>query len=169
AAFAETRCQPLGQARIRFGMKHVRDMHQAFSLIPDRAYYFWMRMTEICDSKTAEKIEIGVAVSVLEVRSFAANPRDRKTSVDIDNVAVGEVDYLSVVHVRVWRILDVADSLRGRSETRAPRFTTSVPIPERVKTSSNTAWRTRPSMIWVLATPFCSASMQHSTLGIIPS
>ena len=48
-----------------------------------------------------------------------------------------------------------------------PRFT-MVPRPASVKTSSSRAWGTRPSRMVAASTPEFTASMQFSTLGIMP-
>jgi hypothetical protein len=45
---------------------------------------------------------------------------------------------------------------------------TMVPTPASVKTSSSSAWGTRPSMMTADSTPEFTASMQFSTLGIMP-
>ena len=43
-----------------------------------------------------------------------------------------------------------------------------VPMPAFVNTSSSTACSTRPSMIWAVCTPPCTASIAHRTFGSIP-
>ena len=45
---------------------------------------------------------------------------------------------------------------------------TMVPAPSSVSSSIKMAWGTRPSMITTWFTPFSMASMQQSTLGIMP-
>src|SRR6202035_3237558 len=93
--------------------------------------------------------------------------RQRQASVNIDHVSMREFYYLGVVHRALppCALREVSLKL----ETLARCWTTSVPIPERVKISSSTACLLRPSIIWVFATPLLSASIQHSTFGIMPS
>ena len=55
-------------------------------------------MTEAGDREPAEKIEIAVAVGVVQVRAVPARERDRQASVHIDHVPMREFDYLGVVH-----------------------------------------------------------------------
>ena len=45
---------------------------------------------------------------------------------------------------------------------------TMVPAPSSVRISIRMEWGTRPSMMIALSTPQWMASMQHSTLGIMP-
>jgi hypothetical protein len=165
---AEMIRQSLDQSRRRLGMKNVGNVRELFRLLLDRAHDARISMTEAGDGEPAEEIEIAVAVGIVKIRAVAAGEREREASVDIDLVAMGEFYYLGVVH-RDLPPLCALRALSLKAETLARCWTTSVPMPERVKISSRTACLLRPSIIWVFATPLLSASIQHSTFGIIPS
>src|ERR1700722_2121018 len=159
--------EPLDQSGGRLGVKHVGNVRELFRLFLDRAHDARISMAKTSYRKPAEKIEIAIAVGVIEIRAMPARKGQRQASVHIDHVLMREFYDLGVVH----RILPPC-ALRAVSlsaDTLARRCTTSVPIPERVKISSSTACLFLPSIMWVFATPLFSASMQHSTFGIIPS
>src|ERR1700730_7362264 len=160
--------QPLNQSRGRLGVKNVGNVRELFRLLLDRAHDAGISMTEAGDREPAEKIEIAVTVSIIKIRAMPARERERKASVNIDHVSMCEFDYLGVVH-RVLPPLCDRRAVSLKADTFARCWTPSVPIPERVKISSRTACLLRPSIIWVFATPLLSASIQHSTFGIIPS
>ena len=66
-------------------------------------------MAEAGDREPAEKIQVTVAVSVIEIRAFAAGERERQASVDIDHVGVGEFDYFGAVHFPMLRLTVVTE------------------------------------------------------------
>src|SRR5260370_29443386 len=159
--------EPLDQSRRRLGVKDVGNVRELFRLLLDRAHDPRISVPEAGNRESAENIEIAVAVGVVQIRAMPARERQRQASVNIDHVPMREFYDLGVVHRCLPPCAARAVSLNA--DTLARRCTTSVPIPERVKISSSTACLLRPSIIWVFATPLFSASMQHSTFGIIPS
>src|SRR5208282_6733777 len=148
--------QPLTEPRHRLAVKHIRYVSKFGRLLLDRAYDPRMRVAQRGDGEAAEEIQVTVAVGIVEVGALAAHECQRLTSVDVDLVAMRELDDLCVVHVSLIRRLAAAGmpskrehapyrcagtrhAARFRSVTLAPESTTSVPTPERVKISSNTA------------------------------
>ncbi len=55
-------------------------------------------MAQAGDRESAEEIEVAVAVGVVEISALAAVERDRKASVDIDQVLVGQLEDFRIIH-----------------------------------------------------------------------
>src|SRR6267154_1279357 len=90
--------QPLDQSRRRLGMEDVGNVSELFRLLLDRAHDARISMTKAGDRQPAEKIEIAVAVGVVEICAIPAREREWQTSVNIDHVPMRQFYYLGVVH-----------------------------------------------------------------------
>ena len=95
---AEMIREPLGQSRHRLGVEDVGDVRELFGLLLDRAHDARISMAEAGHGEPAEKIQVAVAVGVIEIGACAAHERERQASVDIDHVLMGEFDDFGVVH-----------------------------------------------------------------------
>src|SRR5690349_10187343 len=124
----------------------VRNVKKFARLLLNRAHDGGMAMSQRIHCDAREEIEILFPVRVPDSRPLAAHESNRISRIGSGDVLIGQPRNVAIRH----------------------RFTTSVPIPSLVKISRSTACFTRPSRMWVFPTPPLSASMQHSTFGIIP-
>ena len=95
---AEVIREPLDQSRRRLGVKDVGDVRELFRLLLDRAHDARISVTEAGHGQPAEKIQVAVAVGVVQIGAMPARERQRQTAVNIDHVPMREFDYFGVVH-----------------------------------------------------------------------
>src|SRR5271155_1691028 len=98
-AISETSGQALHQTRAGLGMKHVGDMGELLGLLLDRTHHTRMLMAEAGDCEPTEEIQVTIAFSIVEIRAFATDKRERKASINIDHVGVGGFDDFGAVHL----------------------------------------------------------------------
>src|SRR6185437_4680212 len=123
---AKMPAQPRGQPRHRFGVKDVGDVSELFGLLLDRAHDARMAVAERRHGEAAEKIQIAVAIGVIEISAGAAHEGERHAAVSVDEILMGEVDDFSVVH-RFFSWILSASWRPSRARSRERTYTTRPP------------------------------------------
>ena len=137
------------QLGLRQNMIEIGNVDQLARLLLDGAHDGRMAMAQAVNRDSGEKVEVFFSIGVPHPSPFATHQSDRIASVGVSDIIFGKLGDIAVLHLYYF-------------------LTTSVPTPSFVKISRRTACFTLPSMMCVLPTPPLRASMQHSTLGIIP-
>ena len=95
---AEMAAQTRRQPRHRLGVEDVGDVRKLLGLFLDRAHDAGMAVPQRSHGEAAEKIQIAIAVGVIEIGAGAAHEGERHAAVGVDEILMGEVDDLSVIH-----------------------------------------------------------------------
>src|SRR5260370_8963413 len=79
-------------------MKHVRDVSHLFRLVFDCAPHPRMPVAKTGDGQPAEKVQIAVAVGVVQIGAMAAYERKRRAAIGVGETGVRKFDDFAIVH-----------------------------------------------------------------------
>src|SRR5437899_843793 len=73
-------------------------MRELFGLLFDGADDSWIAVTEAGDGQSAEKVQIAIAIRIVEMGALTAHERQRHAAIIVDQIGVREFDDFRVIH-----------------------------------------------------------------------